>query len=443
MRTTQEAREALSEALEGVDNPVAASKALGRVVRRFEPEAETSVDALRHIATEALTPHLNGNAKAVAWAIVDGVRSGGGRPPPGREDTGFGMDGPAVLSLADVLADPEALKPPEAVVPRFAYKGRTLLYAAREKLGKSTTARAGAAAVTTGRPFLGGRAVKGRVLYLALEEHLSDVARSFQEFEADPDRVFILDRVAEPFTDLEGAVSQVDPVLVVVDTLAAFTESLGLDPGSSSDWTPVMARLSRIARDTDVALQLLHHGTKRDGKYRDSTAIGAGVDAILEMSEGMESSLRKIRARARWQMEDFGFRLVQGEDRPRFEVSSGELSLDARVMMYLERNPGTSTRDVRENVEGKTVEISTTLNRLDRDGYVENRGAGNRHEWFLSENAGTASGTATGSRQNPQGTGTEPEPGTATVPAEQPLEPHDGNRSEDDLQSDLAAYLED
>lgn len=433
MDSVDDAKAALSDALEGVDNPTGAARALARVARRFEPDAETSRDAFRHAATKALEPWFNSNAKPVAWALVDNAPRPEG---PGRDDD-FAVVEPGVLSLADVLADPQALAPPEVIVPRMAWRGRVVLYAAREKLGKSTTARAGCAAVTRGRTFLGDPATSGRVLYLALEEHLSDVARSFQTFGADPDRTFILDRAGQPFADLEAAVREVEPALVVVDTLAAFVETLGLEPGSSADWTPVMARLTRFARDADVALELLHHGTKRDGRYRDSTAIGAGVDAILEMSEGAESSLRTVRARARWRLDDYAFRMVNGEDRPRFELSSGELSLDARVLMYLERNAGASTREVRENVEGKALDISTTLTRLDREGAVNNHGPAQRHEWHpadaeppgSAETPGTGLGTGTGSADNPHGTATEPVSGTAPVPDSRPLEPHSGNRS--------------
>ena len=87
----------------------------------------------------------------------------------------------------------------------------------------------------------------------------------------DPDRIFILDRVADPFRDLEAAVRDVKPDLVVIDTLAAFVASLDLDPGSATAWTPIMTRLARIARDHDGAIILLHHGRKSDGAYRDSS----------------------------------------------------------------------------------------------------------------------------------------------------------------------------
>lgn len=70
-----EAKQALTDALERVDNKTAAARALGRVVRRFEPAAPTSMDAFRHAAARALDPFFGGNGKPLAWALVDGVNA--------------------------------------------------------------------------------------------------------------------------------------------------------------------------------------------------------------------------------------------------------------------------------------------------------------------------------------------------------------------------------
>ena len=46
---------------------------------------------------------------------------------------------------------------------------------------------------------------------------------------------------------------------------------------------PIVQSLTHYAHESGVALILVHHGRKADGKYRDSSAIGAAVDVILEM----------------------------------------------------------------------------------------------------------------------------------------------------------------
>src|SRR5207247_10556539 len=57
-------------------------------------------------------------------------------------------------SLAEILTDPDARKPPPPVVPGLAWAGRITLVSAREGVGKSTLFAAAAAAITTGGEFL-------------------------------------------------------------------------------------------------------------------------------------------------------------------------------------------------------------------------------------------------------------------------------------------------
>ncbi len=286
-----------------------------------------------------------------------------------------GDDGPQIVRLAEILARPDLLEPPRTVVPRLAWSGRVTLLAGREKVGKSTLAAGAEAAVSAGAGLFGASTPCGPVLLLALEEHMGDVARRLQAFRADPERVWVLDRIEEPLADLAGAVQHVGPALVVVDTLAAFTAPLGLEPGSSTDWTPVMAGIARVARDTETAIVLLHHASKADGSYRDSTAIGAGVDVILEAKRGTEETVQ-VKARGRFPVEDFTVRLLGSPARPRLALAAGELGLDARVLFYVDRNPGASKRAVCGGVEGRAQDILNTVDQLLGRGLVEDRGDG-------------------------------------------------------------------
>lgn len=79
-----------------------------------------------------------------------------------------------LLSVRDILADPELCRPLEYAVPRLACRGRSSMLWAREKMGKSTLARAAAAAKSTGSRFLGEDTDPGSVLYVALEEAIGD-----------------------------------------------------------------------------------------------------------------------------------------------------------------------------------------------------------------------------------------------------------------------------
>lgn len=294
-----------------------------------------------------------------------------------------------IRSVKEILADPELSAPPRPVAPRLAWAGRSTLLAAREKAGKSTLASGAAAAVSTGRRFLGEDTTPGPVLWVGLEEALGDTANRLADFGCDQDAVFLVDRVGEPLAELHVAIATTGPILVVVDTLATFVAVLGLDPGSSSAWTPVMSELTRTARDSGAALLLLHHARKSDGRYRDSSAIGAGVDVILEMDEGDGGWVRKIRGRGRWRVDDCAVRLADD----RWELAAGELSLDARVLLFVENNPGASSRAVRGGVQGKAREIDATVERLLERGAVLDTGGPTGHQYEIGRDTiGTRGG---------------------------------------------------
>jgi hypothetical protein len=284
----------------------------------------------------------------------------------------------SLVTVAEVLADPELSRPPEAVIPRLAYRSRVSMLASREKLGKTTLVAAGAATVSTGGAFLGEQSAEGCVLWVGPEEALGDQANRLNDFGCDPERVYILDRVTDPVADVWAAIEQTRPVLIVIDTLASLVSTLDLDPGSSAAWTPIMAGFCRMARDSGAAVLLIHHARKSDGAYRDSSAIGAGVDLILEMgAEAGGGTVRKVRGRGRWRVDDFAVQL-EGEH---WALVAGELSLETLVYLYVERNPGASLRAVRAGVQGKARLVDDALRRLEARGAIENTGVSQGHEY--------------------------------------------------------------
>jgi RecA/RadA recombinase len=281
-------------------------------------------------------------------------------------------------TLADILRDPSVLELPETVVPRLAYRGRVTLVAGREKSGKSTLAGAGAACVSAGRPFLGETTTPTRVLWVSLEEHLGDLARRFVEHGAEPENVLVLERPSDGLAELETAVRVHAPRLVVLDSLAEFCDRWVDEASQASQWVAPLAALRSLARTHDLGLQLIHHARKSDGRYRDSFAIGAAVDVILEMEAANEDQrVRRLRARGRFALEDFAVRLVAYD----FELVGGELSLDARVVLYVEGNPGCSKRQVREHIAGRASDVDRIVDRLVKEGVLEDRGISNRHQY--------------------------------------------------------------
>jgi hypothetical protein len=253
-------------------------------------------------------------------------------------------------TLADILADPKILEPPETVVPRLAWRGRVTLLAAREKDGKSTVAGAAAAAVTRGATFLDGIAMRGVVVLAGLEEHPSEIARRLVDFGADPGMVYIATyRESNPVSELEMAVERIQPVLVIVDTLSAMAEGK-LEDGSAKAWQPLMAALTRLGRDFDCAVLIIHHSRKSDGAYRDSTAIGANVDCIIEMrSDERDPNARHLKARSRFTVPDCTIR-YNGSSYEMVETGEPAVTLRSAVLRYVNEHPGCTLGDLRKGV---------------------------------------------------------------------------------------------
>lgn len=299
---------------------------------------------------------------------------------------------PVARSMAALLEDPTVAQALEPAVPQIAYMARVTLLAAREKDGKSTLGAGIAAAVSRGGVFLGEEVDSGDVLIFSLEEHVADTLRRLQDFGADPERVFIAAGVfGDRLAALERAVRERAYRVVIADTLAALVEGLVRDPFSSADWTPVMSRIARIARESGAAVILFGHSRKGDGGYRDSTAIGAGVDAVLEMSPGAEASIREVRVRARWSGHDFSMRLAGDPaalDTPMYyELVRGELGLDARILLFIQAHPGCSKRTLCQGVSGRTADILAAVDNLLDRGALQDRGDGSGSKLYAAPSA--------------------------------------------------------
>jgi hypothetical protein len=301
------------------------------------------------------------------------------------------------FSLAELAEKPELLRPPEAIVPRFAWRGRVTLLAAREKAGKSTLASYILAAAS--RNDAGDRDLFGEpmsacegVLWVSLEEHPGDVVRRFQAQKAAPRNVFIVTRLPEGGLAAIGQMAK-DLLcsVVCIDTLAALFSGLIEDPHNSAEWTLQLQRIVRLARDTDTAWILNAHARKSDGRYRDSTAIGANVDMILEMvdeSNG-QSTERKIFARGRWANPTFSVRMERDGS---FSLvgATDDKALELQVVDYIRLNPGCSKSAVRDGVSARAGAIDSALAALiDRD-LVVNTGSERANRYKLGTGSGTA-----------------------------------------------------
>ena len=285
------------------------------------------------------------------------------------------------LYLYEILEDPEACKPPQPVAPRIAWSKQLTLLAAREKSGKSTLAGAAAAAVSRGSPFLGEVAQAGNVLIIALEESRNAFAQRLVRFGADATRIAVIERFSGN-GDLVAAIQEAarihKPDLIIWDTLGAFANEVSgktLDPGDAQGWTRIMMVILDVAREHGACL-ILHHAKKSDGTYRDSTAIGASVDVILEMhGEGMEP--RTIKAKARFDVPDIRLKLEGNV----FQLIESEAELEARVFSFVARHTGTSFRDMREELGIRNDTLGRIRDKLIRQGKIVNVADGVAHRY--------------------------------------------------------------
>lgn len=190
-------------------------------------------------------------------------------------------------SLREWMLDAEILTPPVAVIPHIAIEGRVSLLSGKPKIGKTTLAAVAVAAASRGESFL-GTPVLGAVdtLWYNNDEPIPDTVRRFKGLGANPDTI-VLNDTPRLFTDLltalDADVSQFDPDLVIVDNLSRVFAVSGIDPNSSREVEPVIARLVDYFHRSNLSAILLYHTGKSGREYRGSTAIGATVDEILTL----------------------------------------------------------------------------------------------------------------------------------------------------------------
>lgn len=159
--------------------------------------------------------------------------------------------------------------------------GKLTILEGEEGVGKSWLTCSLAAAVTTGNGFPPDfeKFAPGNVLMLSAEDGLADTIKPRLDASgADTERVFA---VNEPLTlddmgliKLEGYIAEVEPSLVIIDPLFAYTPTR-TDINSANQSRAVSARLADIAEKFDCAILLVRHIGKARG-YGDPRAAGLG-----------------------------------------------------------------------------------------------------------------------------------------------------------------------
>jgi putative DNA primase/helicase len=269
--------------------------------------------------------------------------------------------------LDEVWENDEMMQPPAPVVPYLAWGSRSTLLAAREKSGKSTLTGYMAAQVSRGGEFLGEPCQRGHVLIIGLEEFIGDTARRLQQFGANGKMISLVDRFVtdDRLTEIRWHIEAVKPTLVILDSLVAYSRGTITDANNATQTQNVVQGLTDLAHTLAVALVIIHHARKADGKYRDSSAIGGAVDIIAEVfppEENTDPTRRRVRPIGRVPARGVDFRF----DGYHYAIVDAnipaKLPLDQRILNVIGDRPGCSKNDV---VNACGDQRSTVLTRID------------------------------------------------------------------------------
>jgi hypothetical protein len=310
---------------------------------------------------------------------------------------------PTRWRLSDLYARPDLLEPPKPIVPRIAWPHRTTLFASREKFGKSTLLAYVAAEVSKGGCVFELPCETADVLLIGLEEFIGDIARRYQRFHATPNRVHVVVALATEPTDrihdVRRHIQETGAKLVIVDTLMAYTSGGVTDANNAAQMQPFVQALTQLARETGAAIVIVGHGKKSDGSYRDSSAIGAAVDVIIEMTdEKGDDTLRHVRVRGRVPTADFDYRFERGEfilvsstDRGAASqiiaklgaIFSGNALLAQEIVDIVAGHPGASNKAIRDESPARAAETDKVIAQLLKSGEIVDAGTEHRHKYYV------------------------------------------------------------
>jgi hypothetical protein len=266
--------------------------------------------------------------------------------------------------------------------------GGVALLAGKPKAGKSTFARAMAAAVAASISFCGSQTLKGGVWYLALEEHPDDIRRRFRLLvpEAGSDIRFFFGPVERGLLSrLRDEAIRQRPVLIIVDTLQRLAQMS--DTNDYAHTTNAMNPLLALARDSGAALLLLHHARKGEAADPQDSIMGSlGITASTDCNLVLS---RSATHRTLWSRQRTGPDLE--ETVLVFDEETGSMSLGARDSETCRKDvtervldaltdaepPGLTEDELFARVTGKTADLRRVLRSL-VGGLVVREGAGQK-----------------------------------------------------------------
>lgn len=293
------------------------------------------------------------------------------------------------VSLGDLLNEPEELI--SWVVEDLLPAGGLSIVVAKPKVGKSTFVRQLALAVARGESFLDRNTVKGRVLYVALEEKRSEVRIHFKLLGADGTEdlgVHVGSAPLEANRWLEEEIKKQLPILIIIDTLFRFVRV-----GDVSDYAKITTALDpllNLSREYGTHLMVLHHARKMDGEGADttlgSTAIFGTVDTAIILKR-IKDGKRTIETQQRYGNDIEETMLVFHADAKAISLGGSKDEDDTHrikeaIIEFL-KSIKTPVPEDEIDVEGKTMFKRKGLRELVKENKIERTGKGKKGNPFL------------------------------------------------------------
>jgi AAA domain len=335
--------------------------------------------------------------KGCSTAQVRAVHGLPERPNTSEPETRFSDTQPKAVrvtsftftTLKDLLTEPdeEVAYVWDKTLPRGGFS----ICAAKPKVGKSTLVRNLAVAVSRGAEFFGRATMRGKVIYLCLEEKRAEVAAHFRRMGANEEGIIIhTGRTPTDVLDaLEKAIEEHSPVLIIIDPLSRFGGIREFN--DYGDVTRGLEPLIDLARSSECQPHILtvHHNGKMEREGGDgllgSTGFFGAVDTLLTMK-------RRERVRTLESMQRYG------EDLPEtvvhLEAQTGLVlpGGDMQDFLLMERKAAVIERvgdevlaegDIKERIGGKSGLTSKALRALFEEGVLERIGAGKKGDPYL------------------------------------------------------------
>ena len=231
--------------------------------------------------------------KSVLGTVLDALQA---TDPNGPEPAADPQPKPYQLySLADAfdVEDDE----PDWIVGDIVQRGCTTALVGGPGGKKTWAGLDMAICVATGKDWLNYPVQQGRVLVVDEESGPRRLGRRLRQtaqgHDVPPDApLFYVSLEGFNLRDpvslarLEVLLADARPDLVVLDSQAALTP--GADENTVKDMQPIFNALRQLANRYELGFLLIHHANK-DGRYRGSSAIKAGVDMMFVLESKLDS----------------------------------------------------------------------------------------------------------------------------------------------------------